>query len=810
MKKISFIIMLMALFPMLAKAEMGGIWKSSILWLCPETMQTDANSNLLSWTDRTGKNIMIATVRVTSPNNADCPGTIPTVTPSVLNGYAAMNLDGVVAYEGDHPGVYKTVFILAKPTQAGAVFGLHEDSDVSTHPYFNKTSTGYTLCDGTNTQTATISNETMSLYEIGYGGATYDLLGMNGYNYASGTQKLKRALQQGYPMIGQRVDAFDRAGARTTGQVMEVIAFNDPLTDLQRWHVESYFAFKYGISLAGCTTTSPFTNTLYRRYVTSDLKIAWDGSSSDLSSYYNQMNFVVRDDSAMISVHWAATRNASNSIVYQVANGKSYASPSPLLKDLSYAICGTNQVTNTSVNYFKGLKSKLFYWCWDKKFRFQQQNVPVVSMQVNLSSDQLSLVDASVAGALCYSPTDTLYRKGVYNASTGVLTLDSLPITNQTTIQLVFKTTTCIPISGINPGSVSTMKVGTAVSQTFKVVNVTDTYTYSVASGSLPDGLTLSADGVLSGVPRQKGTFPITIRAVAATGGCSFDKAYTLTVQCPTITLSRTAPGPVNDGGFYSETFSATGGVAPYSFSKLSGTFPVGLSLSQTGVLSGTVASGEGGMYSYVVQAADSAQCTGQTSASMEVVSASCMHVDYATICEGVSYSYRGKNYNTTGVYHDTVPRNGCDSVYVLHLTVNPRYVKTIEASLEDGGSYTLNGKAYNVPGTFRDTLKTVSGCDSIFVLNLSSATSAAQRAYFGLNLYPNPATDRVQIQTGAVPEDFSVELFDAHGRLLRREEWSAHIVHQKNWDIQKIPAGIYFIRFTAGKQVYTERLVKH
>lgn len=810
MKKLALIVVAISAFPMFTFADFGGIWKTSSLWLCPETMQSDVNKNLLSWKDRTGKNIMIPTVRVTSPNPADCPGTIPTITPAVLNGYAALNLDGIVGYEGDHPGTYKTIFLLAKPTDTGAIFGLHEDSDVSTHPYFGKTSTGFIISDGTNSQSVTSANGTMSLFEIGYGSSAYDLAGINGVNYATNTLKLKRVLQQGYPMIGQRVEAFDRAAERASGQMMEVVAFNDPLTDIERWHVESYFAFKYGLALSGCSSGTPFVNTNYRRYVTSDLRVVWDGSSSELSSYYNQMNFVVRDDSAMINIHSAKTRNAANAIVYQVVNGSHFSSPSPLLQDLSYAICGTNQVLNTAVNYIK-VKSDQFLLCWDQKYKFQQQNVPVVSMQINLSSDQVSLIDASAIGAVCYSPTDTLYRKGIYNSSTRVLTLDSLPISNQTTMQIVFKSTPCIPISGINPGSVSAMKLGTAVNQIFRVVNQTDTYSYTLASGTLPSGLSLSQEGVLSGVPKEKGTFAIVVRATSTSGGCYFDKSYSLTVQCLALTVSRTAPGAVAEGGFYSETFSTAGGIPPYLYSKLSGVFPAGLSLSESGVLSGVVASGEGGSYSYLIQSIDSMQCTGQLNSSMEVISANCMHSDYAHICDGEQYQYRGKIYADAGTYTDTVAgTNSCDSIYMLHLTKYPKYLQTIEATIASGESYSINGKTFNATGTYRDTLKSTNGCDSVFVLNLEVTPSlAAQRAYFGLHIYPNPCSDRLLIQTGAVPRSFTVELFDVNAKLIRKEEWLGMVPQQKAWNLQKFPAGVYFIRFTAGKQVYTERLVK-
>lgn len=723
MNKKLLIVLGLCVCPLLSQADFGGLWKSGALWLSPESMQVDANNNLISWTDRTGKNILTPTVRRTSPNPAECPGNIPTVTPNVINGFAAMNLDGTIAYEGNESGTYRSVFMLAKPTTTdGVLFGLREDSDITTHPYFAKTVTGMILHDGTSSQSTGAPSSNLSLYGMVYGNPAFDILSVNGMNYTSTTSKLTRNIQPGFPMIGQRIYSFDRAYGRLSGQIVELVAFNQVLSEIERWHVESYFAFKYGLNLLGFHASSPYTNTVYRRYVTSDLSVVWDGSASDLSSCYQQMNFVVRDDSAMLNIHHGKTRLATGALFYQVVNGSRFSVPAALNTNLSYAICGTNPVLNTSGTYIKARKMGKQAWCWDKQFRFRQKNVPVVSMQINLASDQLSLVNASVVGALCMSASDTLYRKGVYNAATGVLTLDSLPLSDKTTLRLVFNAIDCVPISGINPGSVSAWSVGTAVNQTFRVINETDTYRYTLASGVLPGGLQLRSDGLVYGTPTERGTFPIVVRASSSIGGCTFDKAYTLNV----------IESPINR--------------------------------------------------------------------------------KTASICQGETYPFRGKNYTLAGEYADTVPQtNGTDSIYILNLTVHPVYSHTLQASISGGESYTLNGKQYQTSGEYRDTLQTAQGCDSVFVLQLEvTPTGASQRAYFGLQVYPNPASSQVMIQTKSTAQAITVELLDQNGVRIKTEVWPGGTVHQKSWDLQMIPAGMYYLRFTAGNQVCVERLVKY
>jgi len=77
-----------------------------------------------------------------------------------------------------------------------------------------------------------------------------------------------------------------------------------------------------------------------------------------------------------------------------------------------------------------------------------------------------------------------------------------------------------------------------------------------------------------------------------------------------TLTIAPLFP-PSGFGGFpYSVSFTASGGTAPYNFSKTAGSFPVGLSLSSSGVLSGTSTS-LGGSFFFQLTVQDSVGNTG-------------------------------------------------------------------------------------------------------------------------------------------------------------------------------------------------------
>ncbi|MDE5612653.1 MAG: hypothetical protein K2I90_11630, partial [Odoribacter sp.] len=96
----------------------------------------------------------------------------------------------------------------------------------------------------------------------------------------------------------------------------------------------------------------------------------------------------------------------------------------------------------------------------------------------------------------------------------------------------------------------------------------------------------------------------------------------------------------------------------------------------------------------------------------------------YDTVCQGDPYYLHGQSL-TSAIKSFTESRNlqtvhGCDSTVTLHLTVHPKHLITESRDICEGESVEFRGKRYDRSGTYYDSLKTAAGCDSIYQLVLT------------------------------------------------------------------------------------------
>jgi hypothetical protein len=129
--------------------------------------------------------------------------------------------------------------------------------------------------------------------------------------------------------------------------------------------------------------------------------------------------------------------------------------------------------------------------------------------------------------------------------------------------------------------------------------------TWSLQSGSLPPGVSLSEGGVLAGTPTSEGSFQFVVKAQ---NGSPFDtETYTLAVRQPVTVKSPllSARRPFAEVGIrFSAAAAAAGGTGTYTWSLASGALPAGLALNAArGVVAGTPQSA--GNFAFALTATD-------------------------------------------------------------------------------------------------------------------------------------------------------------------------------------------------------------
>ncbi|WP_421118270.1 putative Ig domain-containing protein [Aquihabitans daechungensis] len=186
---------------------------------------------------------------------------------------------------------------------------------------------------------------------------------------------------------------------------------------------------------------------------------------------------------------------------------------------------------------------------------------------------------------------------------------------------------------GITTTSLPDGRVGNAYSASLAATGGTGSLAWSVASGSLPPGLGLSGSQI-TGTPSTAGTSTVTLKVTDASGRSS-QRTFSITVTSFSITTTSLPTGVINTP--YSVTLAAAGGSGALTWSLQAGTLPAGLTLSTSGVLSGTPTAGSTATLTFKVTDATNAtalRTLGLTISTFGITTAS---VPNGTV--GVAYS---------------------------------------------------------------------------------------------------------------------------------------------------------------------------
>jgi hypothetical protein len=143
------------------------------------------------------------------------------------------------------------------------------------------------------------------------------------------------------------------------------------------------------------------------------------------------------------------------------------------------------------------------------------------------------------------------------------------------------------------PLTITTNKLtGTIIESTYNLVmgaaGGTAPYTWEMASGLLPPGITLSPTGTLAGTATESGSFPISIKVTDSSPRPeTATMTYKLVVAPESLLVATTALPGAATGSPYVASLAASGGTAPFTWQIVSGHLPAGITMTSAGNLSG-------------------------------------------------------------------------------------------------------------------------------------------------------------------------------------------------------------------------------
>ena len=229
----------------------------------------------------------------------------------------------------------------------------------------------------------------------------------------------------------------------------------------------------------------------------------------------------------------------------------------------------------------------------------------------------IAVSSGSLPSGLTLTTGDVLsgnsFEVGTFNFTVTATDANGLTGARAYTVTIAAPTLTLTPAAGT-----LTAIYAAPYSQTFTAGGSPGPYSY-VLTGALPAGVSFSGN-TLSGTPTAPGSYPITVTATdtSLTGAgapFSITQNYTLNVPAPAIVIAPATLPNTTAGLGYSQSLSASGGAARYTFAVTAGALPTGLTLGSGGALSGTTTAA--GTFNFTVTATD---VNGQTASNAYTV----------------------------------------------------------------------------------------------------------------------------------------------------------------------------------------------
>ncbi len=190
------------------------------------------------------------------------------------------------------------------------------------------------------------------------------------------------------------------------------------------------------------------------------------------------------------------------------------------------------------------------------------------------------------AGLNLSPTTGVISGTPVLPADTSSFTVRAADAAGQVDTQALSITINLFNVPNITTGSLPGGTVDQEYNQTLQATGGIGLRTWTL-SGSLPAGLTLSQDGIISGTPTNAETTNFTVTVTDAFNQSDAQNLSIAVSPAPLVITTTTLPA----GGIlqpYNQQLQATGGTGARTWSIVAGAPPLGVDLNSAGVISGT------------------------------------------------------------------------------------------------------------------------------------------------------------------------------------------------------------------------------
>lgn len=163
--------------------------------------------------------------------------------------------------------------------------------------------------------------------------------------------------------------------------------------------------------------------------------------------------------------------------------------------------------------------------------------------------------------------------------------------------------------------------------------------------------------------------------------------------------------------------------------------------------------------------------------------------------------------YTETGIYTESYTAvNGCDSIFILNLTVMEEISFTELISICEGENH--NG--YDTTGIYSEILVAANGCDSTYILDLEvldpsdpacDMVATAEIDLFSLEIYPNPASEFINIRTRS-NHSMVLTIYNSIGEPLQVTDIKSSL---HRFDLHPLPEGVFIVEVYDPQTNYKE-----